>query len=132
VHQSSSDKVPAQKPTQHPVFKAHEVENNFPLALRLGGKGAAPPAGGPELCRRPATLSGKTKLSLQKSLVSRWNDLATYLDIPLADQATFPKGHEPRHILDWLEQRNRVGELRDAFNFMGWDDLIGVLNQDPC
>lgn len=125
-----SDKVPAQEKNQHPVFKAHNLENNFTLALSLGGKGA----GGsctvsPAL--RPNKLSGKAKLAIYERLVTRWEALATYFDISLADQAKFAKGHEPRHIIDWLEQRNRLGELRDAFNYLGWDDLIEEIDRYP-
>jgi hypothetical protein len=126
-----SDKVPAQKAEQHPIFKAREMENNFPLALLLGGKQAASPADRANPTRRPTTLSGKAKLALSKNLVTRWNDLATYFDIPLPDQATFQQGHEPRQIFDWLEQRRRLGELRDAFNYLGWDDLIEELDRHP-
>jgi hypothetical protein len=126
-----SDKVPAQRADQHPIFKAHEMENNFPLALRLGGKQGAPLTDKPDVTKRPTTLSGKAKLALSKNLVTRWNDLATYFDIPLADQATFQKGHEPRQIIDWLEQRGRLSELRDAFNYLGWDDLIEELDRHP-
>ncbi|HEY7427020.1 MAG TPA: caspase family protein [Gemmataceae bacterium] len=126
-----SDRVPAQRAAQHPIFKAHEMENNFPLALRLGGKQGAPPADKPDAAKRPTTLSGRAKLALSKNLVTRWNDLATYFDIPLADRATFEKGHEPRQMFDWLEQRGRLSELRDAFNYLGWDDLIEELDRHP-
>jgi len=33
-----SVKMPDRATTQHPIFKAHDLENNFPLALQLGGK----------------------------------------------------------------------------------------------
>jgi hypothetical protein len=126
-----SDKVPAQQKNQHPVFKAHNLENNFPLALRMGGKSidGLEAISAPAL--RHAKLSGKAKLALSNRLVDRWQSLATYFDIPLPDQAKFHKGQEPQQILDWLEQRNRLGELRDAFNYLSWDDLIQELNRHP-
>ncbi len=130
-----SDKVPGRTTSQHPIFKAHEVENNFPLALYLGGKkaafleaGSVPPS---KMQPRPTSLSGQARLGIINRLVTRWEDLATYLEIPLPDQAKFDKGNEPRRILDWLEQRGRLQELRDAFNYLGWDDLIQELDPHP-
>jgi hypothetical protein len=76
-------------------------------------------------------VSGPARLAIIKRLVTRSADLATYFEIPLADQATFEKGNEPRRILEWLEQRGRLGRLRDAFDFLGWDDLIEELERRP-
>jgi hypothetical protein len=126
-----SDKVAAQQKNQHPVFKAHNLENNFALALRLGGKSAAGLETISASALRPTKLGGKAKLALSNRLVDRWQSLATYFEIPLPDQAKFHKGHEPQQILDWLEQRKRLGELRDAFNYLSWDDLIEELDRDP-
>ncbi|AMV23994.1 5'-methylthioadenosine/S-adenosylhomocysteine nucleosidase [Gemmata sp. SH-PL17] len=126
-----SDKVPAQEKKQHPVFKAHNLETNFPLSLRAGGKAL----GGPEAPVPPAPrlikLSGKAKLTLYAGLVTRWSALATYLDISLEDRAKFLQGHEPRQIFEWLEERNRLGELRGAFKDLGWPDLIEELDRHP-
>ncbi|MEN6441942.1 MAG: caspase family protein [Syntrophobacter sp.] len=33
-----SEKVPAHEPRQHPIFKADDLESNFPIALHRGGK----------------------------------------------------------------------------------------------
>ena len=125
-----SDKVPAQEKTQHPVFKAHNLENNFPLALCQGGKDAGN-SGPATSASRPGALGGKAKIAIVDRLLDRWQKLAIYLEIPLPDQAKFLKGHEPQQILDWLEQRGRLGDLRDAFNYLGWDDLIGELDRHP-
>jgi len=124
-----ADSVP-RRAAQHPVFKA-KVENNFPLALcpaekRSAGLSPAAAATGIQL-PRPATLSGKLKLAICSRLVSRHHELATYFEIPLTDQAVFERGREPQRILEWLEQRDRISELRDAFNYLGWDDLIKQL-----
>jgi metacaspase-1 len=126
-----SGKVSAQETNQHPVFKANDMEDNFPLALRLGGKQAAYPPAKPDYNRRSVALDPKTRLALQKSLVTRWSDLATYFDVPLPDRATFLQGQEPRMLLDWLEQRKRLAGLPDAFNYLGYDDLIEELNHHP-
>ena len=68
------------------------MENNFPLALRRGGKQVASPANKLDAVNRPTTLNGRAKLVLSKNLVTRWNDLAIYFEIPMADQATFQRG----------------------------------------
>jgi hypothetical protein len=127
-----ADNVPG-RAAQHPIFKAHEVETNFPLALNFGGKqGQLPGQAVPQTMGvRSSTLSGKAKLAIQKHIVTRWADLATYFDIPTADQAKFERGNEPQQILVWLEQRNRLNELRDAFNYLRWDDLIKELDSHP-
>ena len=65
-----SDKVPAEA-NQHPVFKAHDVENNFPLALYEGGKKAAT-ARGYVKSARLKTLHGLTRIGLNQKLVDRW------------------------------------------------------------
>jgi hypothetical protein len=122
-----SDKVPT-RAAQHPIFKAHEVETNFPLALYLGDKQTSGGDTEPGVSRRTAP-NGKAQLAVTRRLITRWNNLATYFEIPVADQATFQKGHEPRQILEWLEQRGRLGDLWDAFNFLGYDDLIEELNR---
>jgi hypothetical protein len=134
VFEYVSDKVPARAPGQHPNFKAHVVESNFPLALDRGGPkstggGSTPTA--PPLARRPKVLSGKAKLAILPRLLDRWKDLAEYFEIPDADRRTFEKGDEPRGVLSWLEQRDRLRELRNAFTYLGYDDLIVELDAHP-
>jgi uncharacterized caspase-like protein len=120
-----SDQV-AKAAAQHPIFKASDLENNFPLTLYQGGKKGAAVPGPPTT--RPKTLNGPTKLALIKDMVDRWPDVATYYDIPFADRAKFPRGDEPRALLDWLGQRKRLPTLRDAFNFLCFDDLIEIID----
>jgi hypothetical protein len=126
LFQYISETVPKDA-AQHPIFKAQDVENNFPLALYLGGKKEA--LGAPIV--RPDRLSGKGKLEIIDRLVDGWQDLALYFEIPPKDSARFAKGEETSKILEWIESRNRVAELRDAFNFVGRDDLIEVLDRFP-
>lgn len=130
-----SDGVP-RRAAQHPIFKARELEKNFPLALYHGGKQAtgfymSVVAPGTGIITRSSVLSGKAKIAIMRQLVTRYHDLAMYFEIPLFDQATFETGREPQRILEWLEQRKRLGDLRDAFNFLGWDDLIEELDSHP-
>ena len=77
-----------------------------------------------QLARRPKVLTGKARIVIVRSLLDRWKDLADYFDIPDYDRATFDRGEEPRRVLSWLEQRNRLRELRDSFNYLGFSDLI--------
>lgn len=123
-----SDKVPADKPIQHPIFKAHDLENNFALALFQGGK--ALPASAPTTTPgRPKQLSGPTRVMIARGLVTSWPELATYFEIPPSEQARFPRGDEPKAILDWLEPRGLLPSLRDAFTFLGWDHLTRELDR---
>lgn len=125
------DHVSAEVPRrahQTPILKAHAVESNFPVALLAGGKGVSP-AGGQVAGRsapKPA-LDGKTRVLLTQRLADRWSDLAMFLEIPYPDQAKFPKGEEPRYILNWLEQRGKLGELDGTFEHLNWNDLTAIL-----
>jgi Bacterial Death-like domain 3 len=73
----------------------------------------------------------KARIEIEKGLDRRWQDLADYFEIPLSDEETFAKGHEPQGILEWLEERKRLGELRDAFDYLGWNDLVEELDSHP-
>ncbi len=50
-----------------------------------------------------------------------------FLEIPYRDQAKFPNGDGPRWILNWLEQRGRLGQLDVAFQHLEWSDLTAIL-----
>ncbi|MDB5306813.1 MAG: 5-methylthioadenosine/S-adenosylhomocysteine nucleosidase [Gemmataceae bacterium] len=126
-----ADKVPA-RATQQPIFKAHEVENNFPLALDRGGKGVTAAALTPGLAPRPTSLSGKTRLEIQDGLVTRWERVAMYFDVPLPDRYAFERASSPAgRLLDWLEERKKLHALRDALHYLGVDDLVEVIDRNP-
>lgn len=76
---------------------------------------------------REVKLAGPARLELIKHLNDRWSDLRIFLDIPRADVSKWPRGEEPERLLDWLEQRGRLGELRPAFKALGYDDLLKYL-----
>jgi hypothetical protein len=119
---------------QHPNFKAHDVESNFPLALYQGGKRAIAQELEKRGARRPSTLaalSPKARISLKSGLVTRWENLADYFGIPFAEVAKFEKGHEPQRLLQWLEERSQLGALRDGLNYLGYDDLIKEIDSHP-
>jgi hypothetical protein len=123
-----SEEVPKRAPSQHPIFKAHSVENDFPVALYMGGRKQ------PTRANLPITgqesLGPKTKLAIIDRLADSWQKLAIYLAIPSGDRARFPKGEEAEKILDWVEARKRTAELRDALNYIGRDDLIQELDRN--
>lgn len=131
-----SKHVPLRIETQHPILKAHDVENNFPIALFPKGKqGASRQAGEargvPLQSGFDATppLPAKARLSIKRRLVTRWDDLADYFEIPLADRAKFDRGYEGQRTLDWLEERGRLSQLRQAFVELHWHDLIEELDR---
>ena len=131
VFQYVSDKVPTLA-AQHPIFKAHDLENNFPVALNLGGQ-----AGGSATSRSsrgaasPCGSETASEDSSSEGSVSRWHHLADYVGIPLDDRLTFEKGREPYWTLEWLKERNRLDILGNAFNDLGYDDLSKVVNPHP-
>jgi hypothetical protein len=63
-------------------------------------------------------------------LIRRWDDLADYFEIPLSDKVKFDRGHEGQRTLEWLEERGRLHELREAFTHFQWDDLLAVLDHN--
>lgn len=134
VFEHVSNLVPAKSGNkQHPILKVQEMDNNYPVAAFRGGK-AASDSGQPALPQRklaPTTLDGKTRIILTGRLVDRWRPLAMYFDMTQAEQAQLIPGHEPKGILDWLEQRGKLRELREAFNFLGYDDLLEQIPTHP-
>lgn len=128
-----SENVPQRAP-QHPILKAHDVENNFPIALNLKAKqpSVSTPIHGTEPPSRnghTTPLSPKARLAIKNGLVRRWDDLADYFGIPLIDKAKFNQGYEGQRTLEWLEERGRLDKLREAFVELGWNDLVVALDR---
>jgi hypothetical protein len=122
--------------TQHPILKAQEVENNFPVALSLRTKRASvwpsvdrEPSSAQNGHVPPSPLPPKARVMIKHGLIRRWDDLADYFGIPLSDKAKFAHGHEGQWTLEWLEERGRLHELREAFTHFQWDDLLAVLDR---
>ncbi|HET9929772.1 MAG TPA: caspase family protein, partial [Polyangiaceae bacterium] len=126
-----AENVPRRAP-QHPILKAQDVENNFAIALNLRTKQASPLPSAPshEVPYRVASpLPPKARLAVSRGLVRRWQELAVYLGVPLQDKVTFDRGRESHGVLEWLEERGRLGQLRDAFIDLGWTDLVDELDR---
>ncbi len=127
-----SDKVPVLASSQHPIFKAHDLENDFPLALDRGGKQLVPTPTATKLAARPEKLSGKARIKIREGIVSRWVYLADYFEMSLPDRDACKRDESPAgKLLDWMEERSLLPSLRDAFQYLGWDNLIEVLDSHP-
>ncbi|MDF3069628.1 MAG: 5-methylthioadenosine/S-adenosylhomocysteine nucleosidase [Polyangiaceae bacterium] len=130
-----SENVPL-RATQHPVLKAQDVENNFPVALSprskraLGLRWEGPKRSvGTNANLVASALPAKARLAIKHALIRRWDDLADYFEIPLSDKAKFDRGYEGQRTLEWLEERGRLHELRQAFAHFRWDDLLAELDR---
>lgn len=69
------------------------------------------------------TIPGPAMLSICWALVDDWIKLTYYFEIPRHDQVSFPPGHEPMRVWDWLASRRRLNELPAALVFIGREDL---------
>ncbi|WP_433060529.1 hypothetical protein [Dactylosporangium sp. CS-033363] len=76
---------------------------------------------------RPAPLPGKLKLQVVRQLTFDWLDLADVVGVPPHARARFPHGDEPRGLWEWLESRDRLGELPDALTAIGRADLAELI-----
>jgi hypothetical protein len=121
-----SEEVP-KRAAQHPIFKASDLENDFPVALYAGGKRPSTSAVFANAGRDK--LSPEAKLAIIDRLGDSWQRLAVYLGIPPSDKDRFPKGDEALKILEWAELRKRTSRIRDALNYIGRDDLIEELDR---
>lgn len=111
-----SEAVPARGP-QHPIFKASDLENNFPIALYLGGKAeAAAPA------RRPR--SAVDRRALREALVAAFD--IEELEVLCADvrQDLADEGIDLR--LD-LELVGGTGKRAKVLNLVGYLERRGYL-----
>lgn len=73
---------------------------------------------------------GQVKIKLCQRLISDWQNLADYFDIPTADRACFEKGREPQQVWEWLESRGRLAELAEGLRFIGRSELADLLPKD--
>jgi hypothetical protein len=59
-----------------------------------------------------------------------WQDLVIFLEILPYEYKQFEKGRECIDILDWLDERNKLGKLHDALNKIDRDDLVLFLEEE--
>ncbi len=74
--------------------------------------------------------SGKVKAVICKRLTRDWEDLADYFEIPLHEREAFRPGRRAHGVWEWLEQRNRLGELESALSDIERDDLVEELKKN--
>ncbi|BAY07541.1 CHAT domain-containing protein [Calothrix sp. NIES-2098] len=74
-------------------------------------------------------IPGQTKIFICRRLTQDWQDLADYFEIQPHERAGFKPGREPHSIWEWLEQRNRLGELESALIEIGREDLAQELKK---
>jgi len=109
-----SEEVPARWP-QHPIFKAADLENNFPIALYLGGKQVKPTA------PRSTTVD---KRALRKAMVQTFS--LEELDALCADveQLLADDGIELQVNLEMVGGSSKAGKV---LNLIGYLDRRGYL-----
>ena len=85
----------------------------------------------PEIEPTPAVrLSGAVKLKFVRRIAGDWKDLADLLDIPSHDQRQFAVSAAPaRDLWEWLEVRERLGDLPAALVGVGRAELAEMLRR---
>lgn len=73
---------------------------------------------------------GPVRLEVCRRL-DNWEEIADYFDIPGYVRARFERGHEPRRLWDFLENRRKLYELPQALEVVGRTDLANLLQQEP-
>lgn len=79
----------------------------------------------------PGRSIGKIKIEVCQRLLNDWQNLADWLDVPVAERRAFPHGREAQALWEWLESRQRLGELSEALNGIGRTDLAGLIPKNP-
>src|SRR6266545_1879203 len=90
---------------------------------------AADPAA-PAVTHVNAAYSAISKREVCLQLGAEWRDLADLLEIPSHQRTRFARGREPQAIWEWLEARQRLGELRGALRLIDRSDLVALLDAD--
>ncbi|MDE5105908.1 MAG: hypothetical protein O4808_02140, partial [Trichodesmium sp. St17_bin3_1_1] len=88
-----------------------------------------------EPMEKAASFSGKANIRLGpikykfcRRLGDSHSDLALYLGIPPQDSSRWKAGSECEKILEWLENRDRLGELPEALEEIGREDLVDLIS----
>lgn len=77
--------------------------------------------------RARAAFPGAEQLEVIRRLGGSWTDLAVLVGVPAHESARFPRGDEPRHLWQWLAERDLVADLPTALAMIGREDLAVLL-----
>jgi nucleoside phosphorylase len=69
------------------------------------------------------TVLPKVKLQVLQRLDYDWIDLADYVGVPAFQRAQFGPGEGARGVWEWLDRRDRLGDLPTALADIGREDL---------
>jgi hypothetical protein len=78
-----------------------------------------------------ARYTGEDKINVCRRLVSDWQELADYFDIPPYERARFDRGRESYGVWEWLEVRGRLADLAKGLAAIGRRDLLEFLQPRP-
>ena len=73
-------------------------------------------------------MEPKLKYKFCYKLGNSAQSLALYLGIPLKERKTWQPGSEGEKILEWLENRDRLGELPEALEEIEREDLVDLIS----
>lgn len=74
----------------------------------------------------PGDRSGPIRVEICRRLANSWKDLADYVGVRPDERGTFEAGREPSELWDWLEFRDRLGEMPAALRAIGRSDLADI------
>ena len=75
------------------------------------------------------TYPGHVKVQFAQRIRDDWRDLADALDVPPYARDRFSRGHEPQELWEWLEVRDRLGELPATLAAIGRSDLAPMFTR---
>jgi len=79
----------------------------------------------------PGHDTDTSKLNVCRRLGADWHDLADYFQIPPHERTRFERGREPQGVWEWLADRARLPELREALAVIGRTDLLEFVSPHP-
>ncbi|MEV0284766.1 hypothetical protein AB0H36_11680 [Kribbella sp. NPDC050820] len=113
--------------TRDDRFKEFAARASAEVLLDLLGRLLVPPAREPRVSQ-----PGTVKLQILRRLDYDWIDLADHVGIPAFQRARFGPGEGPRGVWEWLEVRERLGDLPTALADIGREDLADLFRQQAA
>ena len=128
------------RPVLYLRWRDHEGGQLFASPSEVSEKSVVPEQfsrsdGKVEPMEKAASFSGKANIRLGpikykfcRRLGDSHSDLALYLGIPPQDSSRWKAGSECEKILEWLENRDRLGELPEALVEIGRGELVDLIS----